>query len=412
MAHLPIVIYSPRHDPVGLAFMFKGLGCDVSIIGNPNSWSELRLQGPKKFLRRRAKLIIRYDASLCEGPEWPLHVAGLVGYFGQFPDGPFKAPLLMYLQSCRFGFSMAEAELDLQSDERADWVYAICSHLGGVLMTPVMLLDAAGRILLSHDGTIDSNAELPDLPPRLDDEEDQNGEDESCPPPIAGRVAARTMVLAAVVERGMIENEYTSASDAEQARAELIAWLNAVDVIDEAEPEERALLGCPFGQLPQQQMIDAIWRIEGLAVLLWSLGLFHLPPYHELVNPHEVWNAVAIFDEERALRILHQAQLRSPKELANYHTHITMAHWRLRNQQLHPGPVDFVAMSRGCWIGTFDLGEFQVIDSDLALGDQPIGKIDEARLSNCQRIANERHLAANWLIGWNSSVYSETDTST
>jgi len=307
---------------------------------------------------------------------------------------------------------MADAELDLPSDERAPWVYAICSHLGGVLMTPAMLLDETGKILLSGDGCCDPDAELPNLPPRHEHDEEGDGIEEPCEPPAAARVAARAMVLAAVVERGMIENEYVSATDAEQARVELIDWLSEVDVWDEVEPEEWMLLKSPYGQLHQQQMIDAIWRIEGLAILLWSLELFDLPPYYELVNPQDVWTAVAIYDAAKALGILQYAQLRSPDELAGYRTHITMAHWRFRNEGLHPGPVDFVAMSRGCWIGTFDLKGFEVLDSDLALGDQPIRGIDAPRLSSCQSVANERHLAANWLIGWNSSVYSETDTST
>lgn len=233
-----------------------------------------------------------------------------------------------------------------------------------------------------------------------------------CERPSAGRVAARAIVLAAVVDRGMIENEYSSSGDAEKARMNLLAWIREIDVVDEAEPEELALLEQAFGELGLQQIVDAIWRIEGLAVLLWALGLLELPQYDALVDPQTVWNAVRVCDAEIARGILQSAKLRTPEQLATYRTQATMINWRFRNQRLHPRQVDFVAMSRSCWIGSFDLVGLQIIDSDLAVGGAPICNVDPERLSTCESIANERHLAINWLTGLNSSTYSETDTST
>src|SRR5437899_1154786 len=90
-------------------------------------------------------------------------------------------------------------------------------------------------------------------------------------PPSADRVAARALVLAAVSRRGLIENE----KDADELQAELVRkrivnWLEKIEVSNELESIETALLATPVGELDRRATIDATWRSEGLAVLAWA----------------------------------------------------------------------------------------------------------------------------------------------
>ena len=105
------------------------------------------------------------------------------------------------------------------------------------------------------------------------------------------------------------------------------------------------------------------------------------------------------------------AQLQPPDKLHAYRNHATMAHWRFRNFRLRPVPVDFVAFSKKCWIGTFDITRFRISDNDVMVGEDVISAADPEEVDKCLSIARERHLAINWLCG-DSQVYSETDTST
>lgn len=73
--------------------------------------------------------------------------------------------------------------------------------------------------------------------------------------------------------------------------------------------------------------------------------------------------------------------------------------------------MDFVEFSRNCWIGTFDITNFRVINRDLAIGDQAIADATSDEVGRVHSIAMERHQAINWLLGY-SDIYSETDTST
>ena len=74
------------------------------------------------------------------------------------------------------------------------------------------------------------------------------------------------------------------------------------------EPAEAACLGTPEGALSQQDTINCVWRLEGLAVLAWALGLAKLPRYDELVSLDELMDRLAFLDSTGALKIIEEAQ--------------------------------------------------------------------------------------------------------
>jgi hypothetical protein len=229
-------------------------------------------------------------------------------------------------------------------------------------------------------------------------------------PPTPERVARRALALAAVSNRGLLENEAGQLDDPDELRASLEAWIHEIGIVDELEPEEWKVIQRKVGTLDQQAIVNATWRLEGLGVLLWALGYCELPPYDQLFVPAELFEAVRLYDGE-AGEIVRAAQLRSEIEIDAMAEHLLMFHWRMRNFSLRPESMDFVEFSRNCWIGTFDITNFRVINRDLAIGDQAIADATSDEVGRVHSIAMERHQAINWLLGY-SDIYSETDTST
>jgi hypothetical protein len=74
-------------------------------------------------------------------------------------------------------------------------------------------------------------------------------------------------------------------------------------------------------------------------------------------------------------------------------------------------PLDFATYARGVQWAEFDLRGVRLIEGDLAIGDTPISRADTDHVHTAMSIASERHIAANWLIGWDET-YSEVENPT
>ena len=87
-------------------------------------------------------------------------------------------------------------------------------------------------------------------------------------------------------------------------------------------------------------------------------------------------------------------------------------HWRLRPlinvERTH---LDFATYARGVQWAEFDLREVRLIEGDLAIGDAQISRADTDHVHTVMSIASERHIAANWLIGWDET-YGEVENPT
>lgn len=228
-------------------------------------------------------------------------------------------------------------------------------------------------------------------------------------PPTAGRVMARAMVLATVACRGSIEQDAGS-DEAEALREDLPAWLEHAGALREAEPGELALLNSPLGAVAPQAAIDASWRGEGLAVLAWALGRFELPPHDTLVDPKEAADSVGFFEEDAA-ELIAAARLRPAEELKRFAQRTFALHWRLREFSLRPAAMDFARAAYDAWFGPMTVDGLPLADGDLAVGGLPLAKAEPGDVLTWLSIAQERHQAANWLIG-QGAVYSKVDTPT
>ena len=239
----------------------------------------------------------------------------------------------------------------------------------------------------------------------LDDEE------EELTPPEPQRVARRALALAAVSGRGLLEQEDPSDPHVGQTCQRILDWVNAIDLGAELEPHEWDLLRRPLGTSDQQTIVNAVWRIEGLGVLAWALGLNDLRPHDELVNPGELLPAVGILDGEKSRALQASPALRGPAELEEARERLFAVHWRVRELQLGRAAMNFREFALTAWFGPLSIEGVRLIDDDLAVGDRPIASADPDRVNACASAAMERHLAINWLNGY-GEVYSETDVST
>src|SRR5205807_267987 len=125
--------------------------------------------------------------------------------------------------------------------------------------------------------------------------------------------ARRALVLSAVACRGNIDHGAGNA-EAGSLRDRMLDWIAFLDMQEEIEPREAALLKAPLWSLTQRQVIDATWQAEGLAVLAWALKRLDLPKHDEKVDPYAVTDALD-FLSEHAAELMRSARLRSEAEM-------------------------------------------------------------------------------------------------
>jgi hypothetical protein len=242
----------------------------------------------------------------------------------------------------------------------------------------------------------------------LAEDEDDDYPDPVPPTPL--RVARRALAMCAVTCRASLERGAGNPT-AEGIYAQLGPWLRGLDLESELEPHEAQLIAAPLGTLSPQQAINGTWLAEGLAVLAWALGRHELSAYDEGEDPPPLTDSLGFLNEDDAPALLASPRLRPAAEIEAYAASVLTLHWRLRDFGLRPQPMDFAKFVREAKWGPLTLEGLRLADGDLAIGANPIAKAPADHVRYCQSIAQERHRAANWLLGY-ESVYSEVDTST
>jgi len=228
--------------------------------------------------------------------------------------------------------------------------------------------------------------------------------------PDANRVARRSLVLAAVVCRGSID-DHSDQSEAEALRTRVLEWLTKLALWDEVEPSEEKILHTPIGQLEQKDVNRAIWYVEGLAVLAWALHKYEFPRHDQLVIPHEVAEAVYFLCED-AEELIRTARLRSRIKLNACWELLYAIHTRLRYFLRNGRSKDFTTWVEKIWIDALGIeASHLIVDNDLAIDNKPISEVDYDRVRECDSITYERHRAIIWLVEHYPS-YSQTPVDT
>jgi tetratricopeptide (TPR) repeat protein len=284
-----------------------------------------------------------------------------------------------------------------------------------------------------------------DFPVRL--EALQAGTEGEAKRPSAQRVAARAMILSAVVCRALLEEEHEAGNhEHADGRTALLSWIEDLGLTLELEPAELSFLTTPVGQASRRQTIDGQWRREGLCVLAWALGRFALPPYDQPAEADAVLHSLEFLSVKDAAALHESARLRPADEISRCASHMTIVHWRIRTFQLDPelvapsvgfdvrgdlpvptdkGPVlrkvggtgigegmDFAGYLREHPRFKDDwLDHLRLIDGDLVIGYRGIADAFPPLVEGCRSIAVERQIAAYWLRG-DAVTYSKVEAST
>ncbi|HEX5443354.1 MAG TPA: DUF4272 domain-containing protein, partial [Pirellulales bacterium] len=346
----------------------------------------------------------------------PRQVFGMQAYFSEFPEGSTKSDVLRLISTFRFALATDwQPDLNADGDERLQFLFAVARHLDAALFTPSSLRDAEGRVLLSAGGECDADAILPKMPPvePVGNEGDDGLSDDELAepvPPTPQRVARRALALAAVTARALLEQDDPIEPWVTEFHRDTLQWIEDVGIGDELEPDEWKVLQRPPGTLDERAQIEATWRLEGLVVLAWALNRFDMPSHDALVNPQDLIRSLGFNDAVLARELLEASVLRTADELEVMRKQLLGLHWRLRNFGLRPEAMDFLAFSKNCWFGHFDISPFRLINNDLAIGGFAISDAPQELVQLASSCAMERHQAINWLT--EGGVYSETDTST
>jgi hypothetical protein len=119
MAFEPFNIFSRRVDPRGVIDVLRKLADKLTVEGPEDDWQQAIVLGPKKFLRKPARLVISHDSLYYDGPGWSNQIQGMANYFSRFPEAPVKSEILRAIQTFRFILAFPEADLDIGGgDER------------------------------------------------------------------------------------------------------------------------------------------------------------------------------------------------------------------------------------------------------------------------------------------------------
>ncbi|RYG83077.1 DUF4272 domain-containing protein [bacterium] len=228
-------------------------------------------------------------------------------------------------------------------------------------------------------------------------------------PPDARRVARRAAVLGTVALRGLAST--WPHEDQVEFLPALLAWFAGSGLDDEIEPGEREILAAPASELDNQSAADATWRWEGAAVLVAALGRFALPPHDTVVDTEACGQACGLFAEPDDLKkLIDDAAFAPTFDRDAYANRALAISWRLRQfVHIEQKPIEFAKYAAGVEWATFDVRDVAMAGGDLSINGKPIARAAKSDLSTAMSIANERHQAANWLIGWHA-VYGEVET--
>jgi len=362
--------------------------------------------------------------------------------------------------SCRL-----DLELSAQDDPRLSVLYTLAADLDALIFTPSGLRDASGRLLVGESGP-HPDAVVPPLRiepvvlvagptdgPETGEDAARNVEEETLasverlaaqalalataeqpavvladpepvvdaaptppmpvPPPVEvdlrmsgpspRRVALRALALAAVCSRAFLEQDDPEEVDQEGERSRIERWAIEVHGLDdELEPDEWQLLQAGVEMIDARRAVDAAWRIEGLAVLVWALGITDLPDYDALADTDLLNEAIGFLDVARANEVVANATLRADDRIRVVHDQTKAVHWRLREFRLQPGPIDFLTHCADSLLGSLDSSLCRFVDDDLAIRsdgeDLAISVADEDTVDQVISVADERFLAARWLM--------------
>jgi hypothetical protein len=222
-------------------------------------------------------------------------------------------------------------------------------------------------------------------------------------------VARRAIVLASLLRRLALED--VDASDANDVIGEafdLREWLRDEKLATALTAGEVAIVDRPPGALAAFERINASWQAEGLATLIWSLGLGPLPG---VAAPADLETALTSipspWDETNpwveSARLLPEAHIAHERERAE------LWHWRANVEVLRrqTSPADrhvYNDAIRDVAAEALTAGLLDTLrDNDFAVGKTPFRSLAPSELDHILAATTERLRALNWISGFGAS---------
>lgn len=411
----PLSIYGHELNRAAVVHRLRQLAGKVRTdTGRDDDWTAVTATFGGGFLRKAKTLTLNYSPEFCSEPGWSEQMMGMRGYFSRVPQTDMHRRTMWLIDTFRYVLgTILDPDAANTDDPRVQAIFSVAEVLNAAIFTPSALRDAKGLELFAVNGSYDRHARWPPLwtgpPDHVEDDDDEELEEGD--PPSAERVVARVLAFAALTGRALGEDDPDD-PDRETTMASIRAWARDSGAEDEMEPEEREVLEAPVGGLDRRAQVNAVWRIEGLAVLLWALGRGELPPHDQISDAKTLWRAARLLNHDPAREVPDAPELRPREELEAMRERLFAIHWRTREFRLRPGTLDFVDLAvRMPWMSESAVRALPLVDGDLAIGGVRIDRASADAVDTASSIATERHLAINWLCD-GPELYSETDGST
>lgn len=182
-------------------------------------------------------------------------------------------------------------------------------------------------------------------------------------------------------------------------------------LMEELSAWERELAQATPVSMSFQQQRQATWRLEGVLVLMWSLGLVdELPPYGTLAG-RSLLRSVPSADPGA---FVETATLRPREEIEKARTTAELWHWRSRTRQLMEsgqilkpdvkmkaaGLHTFDDIVRRTAIVSHQKGTIpEPVEEDFPVMGKAYRELSPEEWAEVQSMTFERHFALNWLCG-------------
>ena len=420
---MPFTLFCNFHSPEKAHHFLEEH--NAAIEGDLDKWSA-QYVFPRQDGGEPATINIKFDRQWCSPPNWPQQLDGLQNYIRSFQLSPERRGYAAQLAS-EFEFALgvvAEPEISSGDDPRLEVITAVAQEMEATIFTPGALLNSRFYAFATQEGEQDDDVELPaikgiptpiaavanDLAAvEVAGHGDLGDGDFTWEAPTSDRVVRRLFALQAIAARGLLDMNLAHGNTPAYDLQQLLQWWEALELTAELDPSEQRLLYTEEGKLPEQDVINSVWRLEGLVVLAWALQLAEIPPYDEVVHTDELMQSLCFLDVAGSREMIDEAKLQSQEQLEQYNADIFAFHWRMVDFRIRPQPHDFAEVRIGPQ--PFDLSWARLRDGDLEIGQQAIAEADSEHVQMAMSIAAERHTAANWLLG-EDPIYSRVTPST
>lgn len=232
-------------------------------------------------------------------------------------------------------------------------------------------------------------------------------------------------LLSESMTRWTLDERGAFAKTAELERDKYWGKVKNLGIWDKLSPSEKDFAATTIVTMTSAQQVQASWRMEAAAVVLWALNLVDSLPPFDTEASHDL---LKHFPDRSISDFFASATLRSSDLIEELRNVAELWHWRSRTRKLEERgevfPVDETARQLG--LQSFDdIVRFTAkkayhdgtldhnADEDLVAFDKPYRSLTPQEWSAVNSITMERHFALNWLCGYAAgNCWDETPTDT